>query len=277
MRFADVALYLIAAAIPLVLLALFGVFRWRYLRAVERAIHAGAPAPDFSSEPSPRGLAHQPLILINEHPAAGRDPGRPGLLAARREEAAYRTALALSGLLFVALAALLIRWGYLDMGARAAVSIAYWCTLPGILLIAVFVRRAWIAAIGAVTIWLAVGLLLHLVWLRISVSDTLGLLPGAMGFVGPLTLTAGLLALRATRPVLVGLVPAGPRLAGHGVWPGCRVDAFGITVNAGDGHAARDCRRPRGHGPRHRARRLADSPRTPEGRAGPLDRPDARG
>ena len=47
LRFADVALYLIAAAIPLVLLALFSVFRWRYLRAVERAIHADSAGTEL--------------------------------------------------------------------------------------------------------------------------------------------------------------------------------------------------------------------------------------
>jgi len=234
LRFADVALYAITAAIPLVLLALFSLFRWRYLRAVERAIHAEAPAQDLGSEPSPGGLSHQPLILVSEHPSAERLPAGPGLLAARREEAAYRTALALSGLLFVALATLLIRWGYSHLGARAAVSNAYWCTLPGILLIAVFVRRAWIAAIGAVTIWLAVGLLLHLVWLRISVSNTLGLLPGAMEYVGPLTLMVGLLALRATRPILVGLVPLFVVWLVTAVAGSAALDASGITINAGD-------------------------------------------
>lgn len=234
LRYADLALYFITAAIPLVLLALFGVFRWRYLRVVERAIHAEAPAPDFFSEPSPRGPSHQPLILVSEHPAAGRIPAGPGLLVAQGEEAAYRTVLALSGLLFVALATLLIRWGFRDLGARAAVSNAYWCTLPGILLIAVFVRRAWIAAIGAVTIWLAVGLLLHLVWLRISVSNTLGLLPGAMEYVGPLTLMVGLLALRATRPILVGIVPLFLVWLVMMVAISAALDASGITINAGD-------------------------------------------
>jgi hypothetical protein len=232
LRFADVVLYLLAAAIPLVLLTLFSLFRWRYLRAVERAIHAEAPTADFSSEPSPRGLSHEPLILVSEHPAAGRIPAGPGLLVARREEAAYRTALALSGLLFVTLATLLIWWGRRDLGARAAVSVAYWCTLPGILLVAVFVRRAWIAAIGAVTIWLAVGFLLHLVWLRISVSNTLGLLPGTMEFVGPLTLMVGLLALRATRPILVGLVPLVLMWLVTLVAGAAALDAFGITINS---------------------------------------------
>jgi hypothetical protein len=234
LRYADVVLYVMAAAIPLVLLALFGLFRWRYLRAVERAIHADAPLPDFSSGPSPRGLSHQPLILVSEHPAAGRIPAGPGLLVAQREEAAYRAALVLSGLLFVALTTLLIWWAHRDLGARAAVSLAYSCTLPGILLVAVFVRRAWIAAIGAVTIWLAVGLLLNVVWLRISVSNTLGFLPDAMEFVGPLTLMVGLLALRTTRPILVGLVPLVLVWLVEMVVLAAALDAFGITIKEGD-------------------------------------------
>src|SRR4026209_2626818 len=69
-RYADVELYVLAAAVPVFLLALFSPFRWRYLHAVERVIHAEAPASDFGSEPSPGSLP--PLMLVSEHPAAGR-------------------------------------------------------------------------------------------------------------------------------------------------------------------------------------------------------------
>lgn len=230
-RYADVELYVLAAAVPIFLLALFSLFRWRYLQAVERAIHAEAPASDFGSEPSPGSLP--PLMLVSEHPAAGRIPRGPGLLVAQREEAAYRTALALSGLLFVALAAILMWWGHRRLGPRAAVYIAYWCTLPGILLIFVFVRRSWIAAIGSLMIWLSVGFLLNLVWLRIPVSNTLALLPGAIDFVGPATLTVGLLALRATRPILVGLVPMVLVWLVTIVAASIALDAFGVTLDGG--------------------------------------------
>lgn len=230
-RYADVELYVLAAAVPVFLLALFSLFRWRYLQAVERAIHAEAPASDFGSEPSPGSLP--PLMLVSEHPAAGRIPRGPGLLVAQREEAAYRTALALSGLLFVALAAILMWWGHRHLGPRAAVYIAYWCTLPGILLIFVFVRRSWIAAIGSLMIWLSVGFLLNLVWLRIPVSNTLALLPGAIDFVGPATLTVGLLALRATRPILVGLVPMVLVWLVTIVAASIALDAFGVTLDGG--------------------------------------------
>jgi hypothetical protein len=206
LRYADVFVYLVAAAVPLALLALFSVFRWYYLRAVDRAIHAEPPAADFSSGPPPGSLPHAPLTLVDEYPTRAAIP-EPGLVVARREESAYRAALALSGLLFVVLAALLTWWGQLYQGNRAAASIAYSCTLPGILLMVVFLRRSWIAAVAWLTTWLAVGLLLHVVWLRIPVSNTVSLFPGAMALAGPPTLTAGLLALRATRPVLVGLVP----------------------------------------------------------------------
>jgi hypothetical protein len=230
LRYADVELYVLAAAVPALLLALFSLFRWRYLRAVERAIHAQGPASDFNGEPSPGSLPHQPLKLVSEHPAARSIRRGPDLLVAQRDEAAYRTALALSGLLFVALAALLTYWGWRHQGTRAAVSLAYWCTLPGILLIAVFVRRAWMAAIGAVMIWLSVGFLLHLVWLRISVGNTLALLPGAIDFVGPATLTVALLALRATRPILVGLVPLVLVWLVATVALGSALNAFGIAL-----------------------------------------------
>jgi len=207
LRYADVLLYVVAAAVPVFLLALFSLFRWYYVRAVDRAIHNEGSPPGLAIEPLPASVPHQPLMLVNEHPAESRIAAGQELLVARREEAAYRRALALSGLVFVALAALLIWWGRLFQGNRAAVSIAYWCTLPGVLLIVAFVRRSWSGAIGLLMIWLAVGFLVHRVWLRIAVSDTLPLFLSAMGFVGPPTLTAGLLALRATRPVLVGLVP----------------------------------------------------------------------
>jgi hypothetical protein len=231
--YADIALYVMAAAVPAVLLALFSLFRWRYLRAVARAIYGETPASDFTTEPTPGSLPHQPLTVVSEHRSDARIAAGPELVVARREEAAYRTALALSGLVFVALAALVTYWGQRHQGTRAAVSIAYWCTLPGILLIAVFVRRAWIAVIGAVTIWLAVALLLHLVWLRISVSDTLTLVPGAIGLVGPATLTAGLLALRAARPILVGFVPLVLVWMVTSVAGAAALDAVGITLEGG--------------------------------------------
>jgi hypothetical protein len=66
MSFADVNLYLMAAAVPVVLLVLFTLFRWRYLRIVERVIHAGAPVSDSSSEVSPHRLPRQPLVLVSE-------------------------------------------------------------------------------------------------------------------------------------------------------------------------------------------------------------------
>ncbi len=119
-------------------------------------------------------------------------------------------------------------------------------------------------------IWLAVGFLVHQVWLRISVSDTLPLFLSAMGFVGPPTLTAGLLALRATRPVLVSLVPIVLVWLITALVMAAVFDAVGITIDAGIslrayvlglaatvlGTALAD---------------LADSPRTPEGLAGPPD------
>ena len=135
--------------------------------------------------------------------------------------------------MFVALAAVLIWWGHRYQGPRAAVSIAYWCTLPGILLIVAFVRRSWSAAIGLLIIWLAVGFLVHRVWLRIAVSDTLPLFLSAMGFVGPPTLTAGLLALRATRPLLVGLVPIVLGWLVTALVLAAVLDAAGVTLNAG--------------------------------------------
>ena len=48
LRYEDVELYVLAAAVPVVLLSLFSLFRWHYLRAVERAIHAEAPASGSS-------------------------------------------------------------------------------------------------------------------------------------------------------------------------------------------------------------------------------------
>jgi hypothetical protein len=207
LRYADVALYVLAAAVPVVLLSLFGLFRWRYLRVVERALYAEGAASDWGRGASQYGIPNQPLTLVSERPVEATIDAGSQFLVAQREESAYRAALVLSGLVFVALAALLIWWGQTPRGNRAAVSIAYWCTLPGTVLVLVFAGRSWRATIASLIAWLAVGFLLHRVWLRISVSDTLTLFLSAIGFIGPPTLTVGLLALRAIRPVLVGLVP----------------------------------------------------------------------
>ena len=229
---ADVVNYLLAAALPVLLLLFFSLFRSHYLRAVERAISADAPAPGSSSEPSPVTLPHQPVVLVSEHPAAERISAGPDLLAAQREEAAYRTALVLSGLLFVALGALLMWWGHRYQGDRGAVGVAYVWTLPGILLIVVFVRRGWIAVIGSVMIWLSVGVLFLRAGLGVSVSN-LTLFQVVIALAGPPTVAVGLLALRATRPILVGLVPMVLVWGGLSLTVGTAALGFGITSEGG--------------------------------------------
>jgi hypothetical protein len=206
LHYADLEVYILAAALPVLLLALFGLFRWRYLQVVEQAISADVRGPDADSSAPAQEIPYRPLVLVKERLTEGKVHAGPELRVAQREEAAYRSAFVVSGLVFVALAALLIWWGQKPVGNRAAVSIAYSCTLPAIVLVLAFASRGWRAAIAWTIVWLSVGFVVHL-FLGISGSDQLGLIPGAIGFIGPPTLTVGLLAHRATRPVLVGLVP----------------------------------------------------------------------
>jgi len=195
--------FLAAASIPLLFLAIFAVFRWRYSRMVRRAIYADAPAPLDVSRGGPVGATEPaPLILRWSDAAAFAAASDGPLDEARRETRAMRTAFVAAGVVFIALVLLVNNWRDPDRGYL----LGYVGALPALWIVAAFARTGSSVAAAIAVNW---ALLLFLILgSDIGAAAALPLMLDFALALAPSLIAVALLLRRATYALLVGFVPA---------------------------------------------------------------------
>jgi hypothetical protein len=210
--------YLFVVIFPAGLLALYALFRWRYVNAIKNTIYPPmATAFDVESSAASSGY-RAPLTLKWTEPA-----GIPEQLPCNLAEALAATR-DIRGRFFVAGAAYLIAAAIVvwhgqqpNIGSRAAVSLAYWSTLPSVFVLLAFLRPGWRTWLFTGIGYAAAGLLLLIGPLGVSWRNALGALYAGVDYASYALVAVGLLVWRKTRTLLVGFVPL------IGLW-------FGLTA-----------------------------------------------
>jgi hypothetical protein len=201
---------IVSATLPVALIVSLLVFRWHYLRVVRRTMYAaGGVAPERGKPPPLERSRPEPLVLARCDAATFRDdlPSR-ALTAAIHDARAVRTVLVVTGAVFVLIAAVLVAYGQAaHFDARVAVTLAYFSTIAGSVIVLAFARSSVSGIVMAASIWLGVGLLYLAVVLALPWSLMPSLIWSGVGFSAAPLAAVGLLALKRLRPLLVAFVP----------------------------------------------------------------------
>lgn len=205
----ELVSYAVGLAPPIVLWLLYAAFRWRYLQDVRRTTYSPT-VPESLRLGAPRTGLDPPLtIRWIDADAEARKPPPLRLVDARGEAWMTRAAFAGAGAVYILSAAAVVWHGQRAAGfnANAASAIAYASSLAGVFLIVAFVGRGWRSWMAAGTGWIGVAFVL-LVW-PLHATPLVAIRTIAMDMVHasvPLV-TLAPLALRITRPLIVGFMP----------------------------------------------------------------------
>ena len=216
--FEGLSLYLLGLALPLILWMLLIAFRWRYLRHVRSTIYS--PVTPGSLEPNAlRARQNVPPLPVKWLDATleAERPAPRGLLDALEETRTMRAALAAAGAVYIAAATAVVWQGQTAAGisARAAVALAYFSTIVGLMLIVAFTGRGWKNWIAAAAGWVGAGFVL-LVWpLRIKPLLAISLIADGLHYASVPLVCMAPLVMRTIRPLLAGFVPM------VGLWFAC--------------------------------------------------------
>jgi hypothetical protein len=232
----GLAPYLIAVGFPALLLAAFAVFRWRYLRLVERAIHGDAIGPESVDSPPHRRIELPPITL--EWIDATTDDGRSdlaSLINADRYTRKVRGAYMLCGCVYLVIAAAIVWRGQLAHGvsANAAAMLAYFSTLPSLLIVLAFGRQRWPIWIGVATAWTVTGWLLLVGPIHVKSSAALGIMLNGVDFAALAVICVALLSLRITRSLLLGFVPIITLWVALATGEGMLLESLGVQLKSG--------------------------------------------
>ncbi|MEP7304735.1 MAG: hypothetical protein ABJA98_04385 [Acidobacteriota bacterium] len=196
--------FLAAAAAPLLFLALFAVFRWRYARMIRGAIYPGAPfEPDSATATVPAGRGDTPLTLRWSDAADIDGPSRSQPAEeARRETLAMRTAFAAAGIVYIALSMAMSAYRDRDGGLLNG----YISSLPAFVIASTFAGLGWSVTLATAISWSAV--LLMILANDLGANEALPLVFYAFTTIAPQLIAVLLLVPRTARALLVGFVPA---------------------------------------------------------------------
>jgi len=213
MSASEVLPYLVVAAFPVLLLGLYALFRWRYLRSVGQHLYTrGGGASEFAS----RAVQHEARLdrTIESTWAEAADVVTwrqpPGLIEASRRTRAMRVSFAVSGIVFTVCAAAIVWYVFTAHGssAPAAWVIASTSTFSGLFVTLLFARPGWARGIAVVVAWIALQVALLTGGARVSFSLATNVLVESISLNAIPILGAGLLALRTTRVLTVAFMPA---------------------------------------------------------------------
>ena len=198
--------YLLVLIFPAGLLAVYGLFRWRYVVAVRRAMYSpGVSVADYVPrgpfDPTPSALS---LRWVQTATPAERVPR--ALTAAAEITRDFRTRYVAAGAVYLIVAAILTSRGWLTVGPRAAISLAYANTLPSLFIMLAF-YAGWRAWALAAALWTAAYLVLLVGPLSVPWKTAVSAVSGGVDFTSYAVLALAPLVLRRTRPLLVGFVP----------------------------------------------------------------------
>jgi hypothetical protein len=198
---------LVAAGFPLLLLIPFAIFRWRYLRVIERTIYQG-PQADHTL-PSARSVAGA-SVVFDEGEAAPQlsAPAQAALAGAGAAHRRRRRAFLAASILFAIVSAVIVWRGQVaaGVGYRAAFALAYFSTLPSFYIATLFSRsrrhRWWAPTLTcfAAAYPMLVGPL------RVPARAATDVMMSGATFVGPALVCIALMSLRSIRTLLAGYV-----------------------------------------------------------------------
>ena len=197
--------YLGLLAVPAGLLVLYGVFRWRYVVAVKRAM--AAPSQLEPAAPPTVSVISAPLH-ITWVDVRDRESASPAVAAAMAATRDVRTRFVAAGTVFMLAASGVVWAGQTSrVSWSGAMALGFFVTLPSLFLMLAFFRlppRRWFQA---AIIWTAVGVallvtVLNAPWNRVPEGFVSGVLFAS--FAVP---ALALVVLRTTRVLLVGFLP----------------------------------------------------------------------
>ena len=194
--------YLFAASLPIIFLALFAAFRWRYGRMIRNAIYAAssfARCPPDTSADAGQSVAIT-LRWSDAASIAGDAISRPRG-EARRETRAVSLAFITAGIAYIAMSMAVIQC----CNAAASLLVGYINSLPALIVTSVFARGGWSVALAVATSWAA--LLLLMLSNDLGPHEALKITLYTMLTVAPQAIAVGLLLPRTTRVLLVGFAP----------------------------------------------------------------------
>ena len=208
--FSEPALYLIAAALPIGLLGLYALFRWRYVQMVEQTIHetTDAATEEHIAPAAPRRSPASPTLHWHEITGSDARVTSAPLVEALSRTRSMRAALAIAGIAYLVTSFAVIWQARVAHGEAVRVGFfAAWVVsvLP-LFLILVFARLRWTVCVAAIVAWLAVEYLL-LILFGASTPRAVSLMVSGFDIVLPGFTCLALLVLRPIRPLLVGFVP----------------------------------------------------------------------
>jgi hypothetical protein len=229
----ELAPYLVAAGFPVLLLAVFALFQWRYRQAIVRTVHIPAEGFDDVEDPSQTHRADVPALVLDWVDATvprSRPAARAFAIAQKERQRISRAFIA--GCSTYLLAAAVVVWhGQAAAGVspRVAAALGYFSTLPSILLVVAFSgarARTWVA-IGVA--WLVIGYLMLVGALHIRWLPALSVMLNGIEFASFALISLALLVLRTARTLLVGAVPAVALWFGLGLLAEVMLGFFGLS------------------------------------------------
>jgi len=233
---AELAPYLIAAGFPVLLLTAFAIFRLRYLRLVERAIHGGPTVADSGDSLPHRRIDIPPIAL--EWIDAAADHGYsdvPSLITAQRYTRNVRASHMISGCVYLVIAAAIVWRGQLahGVGANAAAMLGYFSTLPSLIIVLAFGRQRWPIWIAVATGWAAIGCVLLLWPIHLTWTAAFGVMLSGLEFASLAVISVALLSLRITRSLLLGFVPIITLWMALATAEGMLLQSLGLDLSGG--------------------------------------------
>jgi hypothetical protein len=209
--FSEIAPYLVAAALPIGLLGLYALFRWRYVQVVEQTIHETTDgATDEQVAPAaPRRSPASPTLHWHEITDSDARVRSAPLVEAVSRTRSMRAALAIAGIAYSVTSFAIIWQARVAHGEAVRVGfVAAWAAsfLP-FFLILVFARLRWTTWVAAIVAWTVVEYLLLIGPLGASPPRAISIIVSGFEVVSLGFTCLVLLVLRPIRPLLVGFVP----------------------------------------------------------------------
>jgi hypothetical protein len=235
--FSEIAPYLIAAALPIGLLALYALFRWRYVRVVEQTIYepADGATEEGAATGAPRPNPAPPEL--HWHEIADADAG---VMAAPLAEALSRTRSMRMVLAIAGIAYLITSFGVIwqarvahGEAVRVGFAIAWTASFLPFFLILVFARLRWTIWLAAIGVRTVVEYLLLIGPVGVSSSTALRAMVGGLDVISMGLVCMALLVLRPIRPLLVAFVPLVAMLVLGALAANAVVLALGVQLEGG--------------------------------------------
>ena len=233
----EIAPYLIAAALPIGLLGLYALFRWRYVRAVEQTIYepAGGLSEEHAATAAARTNPASPQLHWHEITDADARVMAAPLVEALSRTRSMRIALTIAGIAYLVTGFGVIWQARVAHGeaVRVAFAIAWTASFLPFFLILVFARLRWTMWVAAIVVRMVVEYLLLIGPVGVSASRAISVMVGGLDIIFMGLVCMALLVLRPIRPLLVAFVPLVALLVVGALITNGVVLALGVQLESG--------------------------------------------